>query len=300
LTAVPKKLTKVTGLSPGRHRLWAELRGDSPIESLRFGTLGWVPRKAERVVGVQDKFAVCVLCAGTAGTFRDEASGETRRVRGPGVWFVRPGGVQDYGPDSEKDCWEEFYWIVEGERASEWLKAGWWDRQARFWPVAAEVAAEAWEVFCAGCEALDRREVRALDRAKLALERWLSEGVWAAARGEAAATAESPVARVVEEWRRDLARDWSLRDCARKAGMSYTRFRARFVQEQGRAPHAHLTRLRLELARRWLRSTEEPVKAVALRCGFSRVEPFIRAFAKEHGRTPGRWREEQAERARGR
>ncbi len=87
---MPKALTKVT--DPARHRLWAELADDSRLASLRFGTLGWVARKAERVQGVQDKFAVCVLAAGATGTFWDEASGETRVVRGPGVFFVSPGG----------------------------------------------------------------------------------------------------------------------------------------------------------------------------------------------------------------
>ena len=94
--------------NPTRHRLWAELAEDSRLTSLRFGTLGWVPRKAERVVGVQDKFAVCVLRAGSAGTFWDEETGETRRVSGPGVFFVSPGGRQDYGAEQAKDRWEEF------------------------------------------------------------------------------------------------------------------------------------------------------------------------------------------------
>lgn len=288
---MPKRLTKMT--DPTRHRLWAELRGDSRLESLRFGALGWVPRKAERVVGVQDKFALCVLRVGSAGTFWDEVAGATRRVRGPGVFFVRPGGGQDYGPAADADRWQEFYWIVEGERPREWLRAGWWDERACFWPVSAALAAEAWELFCAASRALEQRDGRALDRAKLALERWLAEGPWVAAAKDSRA-GESSIAGVVEAWRRDLARPWSLRECAKGAGMSYTRFRARFAEEIGRSPHAHLTRLRLELARRWLRATEEPVKAIAVRCGFSRVEPFIRAFAKAHGETPARWRAAQA------
>jgi AraC-like DNA-binding protein len=266
------------------------------LESLRFGTLGWVPRKVERVVGVQDRFALCVLRAGSVGTFRDEASGEVELVRGPGVFFVRPGGMQDYGPARAGDRWDEFYWIVEGERPREWLRAGWWGAEARFCPVSAALAKEAWDLFCEASRALDRREGAMLDRAKLALERWLSEGPWVTAT-KAVGGAESPVAAVVDAWRRDLARDWVLTDCARASGMSYTRFRARFVEELGRSPHVHLTRLRLELARRWLRATDEPVKAVAVRCGFSRAEPFIRAFAKAHGATPARWRSEQAKKS---
>jgi AraC-like DNA-binding protein len=294
LTAVTKKLTKMT--TPSRHRLWAELAEDSRLTSLRFGTLGWVPRKSERVTGVQDKFAVCVLRAGSTGTLRDEASGELRRVRGPGVIFVTPARVQDYGPATAQDAWEEFYWILEGDRVAEWGRVGWWDRVARFHPVAARYAADGWAVFREACTALESRDGAALDHAKLRLERWLSEGPWGAVRETPAAA--SPLAPVVEEWRRDLGRAWSPPDAARRAGLSYTRFRARFLAEYGQAPYAHLLRLRLELARRWLRSTQEPVKAMAFRCGFSRVEPFIRAFAKAHGATPARWRKKQAAAAR--
>lgn len=279
-------------IAPWRHRLWAELAGDSLLESLRLATVGWVPRKPERVRGIQDRFAVSVLCAGSAGTFRDE-SGEMRVVKGPGVFFVHPGCERDYGVENGGGPWEEIYWIVEGDRVEEWMRLGWWPTADRFWPVSRNYAGEARRVFRESCEALERRDTRALDRVKLALERWLSEGVWTEA-ARLPAVPESPVARVVEEWRRDPVRDWSPPRCARDAGMSYSRFRSRFVKENGRSPYAYLLQLRMELARRWLRSTDEPIKAVAARCGFSRVEPFIRAFAKKHGHTPSRWRAAQA------
>jgi len=285
-----KALTKMT--DPTRHRLWAELTEDSRLTSLRFGTLGWVCHKPERITGVQDKFAVCVLRTGSTGTFRDESSGELLRVRGPGVFFVTPGGVQDYGATGTRDRWEEFYWIVEGVRVEEWTRVDWWDRVARYWPVTPAYAEAGWDTFVAGAEALDARDTTALNRAKLALERWLADGPWTQARPSTKPA--SPLAAVVEEWRRDLARAWSLPDSARRAGLSYTRFRARFVTDYGHAPYEYLQRLRLELARRWLRGTNEPVKAIAVRCGFSRTEPFIRAFAKAVGTTPAKWREQQA------
>lgn len=289
-----KALTKMT--DPTRHTLRAELTEDSRLTSLRFGTLGWVRRKPERVTGVQDKFAVCVLRAGSAGTFRDESTGERQRVLGPGVFFVTPGGPQDYGAADTRDRWEEFYWIVEGARVEEWTRIDWWDRSAHFWPVTPSYAQAGWDAFAAGAEALDARDATALNRAKLALERWLSEGPWTHARP--ADKPASPLAAVVEEWRRDLGRAWSLSDSARRAGLSYTRFRARFVTDYGHAPYEYLQHLRLELARRWLRGTNEPVKAIAVRCGFSRSEPFIRAFAKATGSTPAKWREKQASAAR--
>jgi AraC-like DNA-binding protein len=209
------------------------------------------------------------------------------------VFFVTPGVRQDYGPEGAGGAWDEFYWILEGARLEEWRRLGWWPEPARFWPLPVRRAAEAWALFEAGRGALERREAHGLDRAKLALERWLAEGPWSRAASAGPGDVVSPVSRVVEAWRRDLARSWDLRECARQAGLSYTRFRARFREERGRSPHAHLTDLRLELARRWLRATDEPVKAVALRCGFGGAESFIRAFARAHGTTPGRWRAQQ-------
>ncbi len=290
-----KQLTKVT--DPARHRFWAELAGDSRLETLRFNGLGWVPRKAERVIGAYERFAVCVLRTGSCGTFRDGVSGELQEVRGPGVFFVSPGEAQDYGlPVSARSGhWEEFYWIVEGERVAEWTRTGWWVRTARFFPVSSARETSAWELFRDGCAALEGGDARALDCAKIGLERWLSEGPWA----DLAPTAlvHSPITKVVEMWRRDLAREWSLPEAAKLAGLSYSRFRARFVEEYGCGPHAHLVRLRLELARRCLHATDEPVKAVALRCGFSCAETFIRAFAQQaEGVTPGRWRERETRR----
>lgn len=293
LTAVSKKLTKMTESEPARHRLWAELAGDSRLESLRFGTLGWVPRKEERVQGVHDRFALCVLRPGSTGTLRERAGREAESVRGPGVFFVTPGQWQDYGPESSADQWEEFYWIVEGARAEEWRRLGWWPAEPHFWPTTRAREARLWAMFRAGGAALEARDARALERAKLALERCLSEGPWVGKVDDFRAR-ESSVLRVAEAWRRDLARDWDLRAGAREAGLSYTRFRERFTKELGRSPHAHLTQLRMELARRWLSATREPIKAIALHCGYSSSEPFIRAFTKAHGTTPARWRAAQA------
>jgi AraC-like DNA-binding protein len=139
--------------------------------------------------------------------------------------------------------------------------------------------------FRAATSALERRDARALDHAKLALEHWLC--AHAATRPTPPPT---PLAATIETWRRDPRRAWSLREAAAQAGMSYTRFRARFVAEHGTSPYDYLLQLRLELASRWLRATDEPVKAVAQRCGFGTVESFIRAFTRAKGASPGRWR----------
>lgn len=290
MTKVTKKLTEVS--APLLQRLWAELAGDSRLESLRYLTLGWFERKPVRVAGVRDLFAISLVTAGTRGTFRDGETGERVEVRGAGVFFTQPGVVQDYGPARAEDRWEEFYWTLEGERVREWIRLGWWDGQSRFWAMSAAEEQAARAVFAAARTALERRDGRELDLSKLALEKWVATGPWA--QRTAQADEAGGLAAVVADWRRDPARAWSLPEEARRAGMSYTRFRARFAAEYGRSPHAYLRRWRLELAMGWLRATTEPIKTIAERCGFAGAEPFIRAFAQVHGTTPGRWRAMQA------
>ncbi|MBC8010215.1 MAG: helix-turn-helix transcriptional regulator [Burkholderiales bacterium] len=272
---------------PSRHRLWAELAGDSALDSLHFATLGWVPRKRERMVGPTPRHALCLLARGR-GSFREAGDSTPRPVRGPGVFFTSHEMRHDYGPDKPADLWEEYYWIVEGERVDEWRRAGWWPAREHFAPIDAPFAARLVALFHEASSALERRERPSLDAAKLGLERWLCDH--AATHAETTPTAPSPLAVVIELWRREPQRAWSLREAAAKAGLSYTRFRARFVEEHGTSPYDYLLQLRLELAMRWLHATDEPVKAVALRCGFASAESFVRAFGHAKGITPGRWR----------
>ncbi|MBC8011802.1 MAG: helix-turn-helix transcriptional regulator, partial [Burkholderiales bacterium] len=101
---------------------------------------------------------------------------------------------------------------------------------------------------------------------------------------------EGSLGRIVERWRREPQRAWSLEAAAKEAGLSYTRFRTKFLAEFGTSPYDYVLRLRIELAERWLTSTDEAVKLIAVRCGFGGAEAFVRAFGKIHGISPGKWR----------
>ena len=280
-----KELTNMP--DPSRHRLWAELAGDSALDSLHFATLGWVPRKRERVVGPTPRRAFCLLTRGR-GSFLEAGETIPRPVRGPGVFFTSHDMRHDYGPESPGDLWEEYYWIVEGARVDDWQRAGWWPAREHFQPISASLARD-WVVrFREASTALERRDRLSLDSAKLTFELCLCEQ--AASHMIIAPPAPSPLAGIIETWRREPQRAWSLREAAARAGLSYTRFRARFVEEHGTSPYDYLLQLRLELAMRWLQATDEPVKAIALRCGFGSAESFVRAFGHAKGITPGRWR----------
>lgn len=88
-------------------------------------------------------------------------------------------------------------------------------------------------------------------------------------------------------------RPWTLVELARAAGMSRTRFAEEFKQATGQTPGRIVSRLRLTaIARRF---AEEPlsVEAAAEEAGYSSSAAFVRAFQREFGQTPARWRRQR-------
>lgn len=274
-----KTLTKMS--LGGKQRWWSELVGDAVSDSLRLVVMGWLPEKRERLARRSGGDAVCVLLKGK-GVFRGEGDDAPAEVCGPSLIFVSAGTYSDYGPVNESR-WDEFFWSLDGPRIAEWKRFGWWPSRPCCRPMEPAAVADARDLFLAGADALERRDGRALDLHKLRLERWLCEQAW---RPRVA----SPIEAVVETWRREPWRDWSLRAAAAGLGQSYTTFRVGFLRHYGTSPYDYLLRLRMELAANLLRGTSDPVKSVALRCGFKHVETFLRAFARVHGASPKRWR----------
>lgn len=63
-----------------------------------------------------------------------------------------------------------------------------------------------------------------------------------------------------------------------------------FVRQLGRTPHDEIIRVRMEMARRLLLESDESLKEIAQRCGFSAVQNFTRAFHQVMGITPAAYR----------
>jgi len=78
----------------------------------------------------------------------------------------------------------------------------------------------------------------------------------------------------------------SLESLAGAAGMSRTRFAARFQSAYGHAPMTFLRSLRLARAAQLLAETREPVQRIAERVGFRSRSAFTRAFAEDRGVSP--------------
>jgi AraC family transcriptional regulator, alkane utilization regulator len=90
-------------------------------------------------------------------------------------------------------------------------------------------------------------------------------------------------------------RKWTVENLARETGGSRSVLSERFAHYLGVAPMRYLTRWRLALAARTLRN--EPgarLARVAEAVGYDSETAFNRAFKREHGHSPQRWRRQVA------
>jgi AraC-like DNA-binding protein len=83
---------------------------------------------------------------------------------------------------------------------------------------------------------------------------------------------------------------WTLGDLARAAGMSRTRFAEEFKLVTGETPARIISRLRLTNVARRMASAQLSVEVAADEAGYSSSAAFVRAFQREFGETPARWR----------
>lgn len=88
----------------------------------------------------------------------------------------------------------------------------------------------------------------------------------------------------------------SVSHLATMAGLSESHFRARFLQELGVSAGKYLRQLRLNEAKRLLRETRDPIKAIAQQLAYSDVVAFHRAFKRQESITPTRYRQRYAPR----
>jgi AraC-like DNA-binding protein len=89
------------------------------------------------------------------------------------------------------------------------------------------------------------------------------------------------------------AHPWTLSALARETGVSRTVLSQRFRHFLGEPPMAYLTRWRLGLGARALTSTDASVAQIAFDVGYESEAAFNRAFKREFGLPPARYRKEK-------
>lgn len=90
-----------------------------------------------------------------------------------------------------------------------------------------------------------------------------------------------------------IAHPWTLAELAKGVGSSRSGLVERFTRYLNEPPMAYLIRWRLQLAARALCSTSRGVAEIAEQVGYESEAAFNRAFKREFGSPPARYRREQ-------
>lgn len=101
---------------------------------------------------------------------------------------------------------------------------------------------------------------------------------------------DSEVGRALALMHRHPARPWTIADLAKESGISRSVLAERFRHYLNQTPMAYLTRWRLQLGAQMLASTNQSVLQIAADVGYESEAAFNRAFKREFGSPPARFR----------
>ncbi|KZL16260.1 Regulatory protein SoxS [Pseudovibrio axinellae] len=85
---------------------------------------------------------------------------------------------------------------------------------------------------------------------------------------------------------REPAKNWSLEELAKTAGMSRSAFSAHFTQTVGQPAMQYLTKCRMHLARMELTETAAPISVISQKVGYKSEPAFSRAYKRFFNTTP--------------
>ncbi len=121
------------------------------------------------------------------------------------------------------------------------------------------------------------------------LRRYIA-GLPPAQTGWLAGVRDPEVGQALALLHRDAARPWTIATLANEVGMSRSVLAERFRHYLAETPIGYLTRWRMQLAAQMLRSTSKSVAEVAGEVGYESEPSFNRAFKREWGLPPARFR----------
>ncbi len=113
--------------------------------------------------------------------------------------------------------------------------------------------------------------------------------------GWLAASGDPVVVRALASIHGAPADAWTVDRLARRVGVSRTVLAEHFARRLGLPPMHYVARWRLQVAANLLRTTSQPLKAVAQQAGYESEAAFGRAFKRHFGSPPAGWRREARE-----
>ena len=86
----------------------------------------------------------------------------------------------------------------------------------------------------------------------------------------------------------------SVNDILKQVPLSRSSLERRMKLAIGRTPNEEITRVRIELVKSLLQSTDLSLAAIARRAGYATPQYLVQIFRKTTGKTPGEYRDEQS------
>jgi len=111
--------------------------------------------------------------------------------------------------------------------------------------------------------------------------------------GWLAGTRDSIVGKSLGLLHSRVAHPWTIADLAEEVGISRSALVERFTRYLSEPPMTYLTRWRLQLAARSLETTSRGVSEIAAEVGYESEAAFNRAFKREFGDPPGKYRRDR-------
>jgi AraC-like DNA-binding protein len=121
------------------------------------------------------------------------------------------------------------------------------------------------------------------------LRRWI-ESLPEEHTGWLAGTRDPVVGRTLALIHAEPAKAWTVDELARVAGASRSALAERFSRLVGETPLAYLTNVRMQAAARMLEGTHKTVVQIAADVGYESEAAFNRAFKRQFGEPPARFR----------
>ena len=106
--------------------------------------------------------------------------------------------------------------------------------------------------------------------------------------------ADPHVGKALALMHQDMREPWSAEALAKEVALSRSAFIQRFTTFVGMPPIRYLTAWRLQTAKLNLRETRMTIAQLAHSVGYESEEAFSRAFKREFGASPARWRDQQS------
>ena len=91
----------------------------------------------------------------------------------------------------------------------------------------------------------------------------------------------------------NLNRDMPVRFICRHFSINKTKLQEQFRECFGTSLHAFILERRMEKAVILLRNTDEPVKSIAVQCGYKKVRSFNKSFKGRMGLSPDQYRKKK-------